>query len=98
MSPGSRSGRGAMTLTPAPNGAKEFNVAFNVVAGIEHGALDACPLRSSSRSARLGWCGLLGAVSRGKKARGVARKNIKSLGAVPGSQDPCSWGPFTDLF
>ena len=27
MSPGSRSGRGAMTLTPAPNGAKEFYIA-----------------------------------------------------------------------
>ena len=53
MSPGSRSGRGAMTLTPAPNGAKEFNVAFlNIAAGIEHGALDVCPLRSSSRSTR----------------------------------------------
>ena len=26
MSPGSRSGRGAMTLTPAPNGAKESNI------------------------------------------------------------------------
>ena len=27
MSPGSRSGRGAITLTSAPNGAKEFNIA-----------------------------------------------------------------------
>ena len=27
MSPGSRSGRGAMTLTPAPNGAEAFNIA-----------------------------------------------------------------------
>ena len=27
MSPGSRSGRGALTLTPAPNGAKEFYIA-----------------------------------------------------------------------
>ena len=53
MSPGSRSGREAMTLTPAPNGAKAFNIAFlNVAPGIEHGALDACPLRSSSGSTR----------------------------------------------
>ena len=52
MSPGSGSGRGAMTLTPAPNGAKGFNIVFNFAAGIEHGALDACPLRSSSRSTR----------------------------------------------
>ena len=28
MSPGSRSSRGAMTPTPAPNGAKEFNIAL----------------------------------------------------------------------
>ena len=53
MSPGCRSGRGVMTLTPAPKVAKEFNIAFlNVAAGIEHGALDACPLRSSSWSTR----------------------------------------------
>ena len=52
MSPGSRSGRRAMTLTPAPNGAKGFNIAFNVATGIEHGALDVCPLRLSSRSTR----------------------------------------------
>ena len=39
---------------PAPNGAKEFNIAFNVAAGIEHGALDACPLRLSSRLTRPG--------------------------------------------
>ena len=29
MSPGSRSGRGAMTLTPAPNGAKKFYIAHS---------------------------------------------------------------------
>ena len=53
MSPGSRSGRGAMSLTPAPNGAKEFSIAFlNVAVGIEHGALDAYPLCSSSWSTR----------------------------------------------
>ena len=53
MSPGSRSRRGTMTLTPVPNRVKEFNISFlNVAAGIEHGALDACPLHLSSRSTR----------------------------------------------
>ena len=51
LSPISHSGREAMTLTPAPNRAKVFYIAFlNIAAEIEHRALDARPLRLSSQS------------------------------------------------
>ena len=53
MSPSSRSGRGAMALTPAPNGVKASMLPFyKLQSGIKHGALGACPLRSFARSTR----------------------------------------------
>ena len=86
-----------MTLTPVPNRAKGFYIAFNNAAGIKHGALDACFLRSSSRSTRpryILFCVASSLVPLGAGVSVIAPLPERLPGLIEGSLRPQSQSSF----